>query len=190
MGLGLLEIMKVKPGSSYGLAMFLGVAWASNLGSVLTPGGTPTNLIAIGLMGEMEPMGYQIGYAQWFWGNLPFTLLQAVAMFLVLRLFLRREDLAYEVPQETILEELRRMGPFSRGEKFATGALFTALFLWVLPELSSLILGRAHPISALIYARLNWGLVGVVVAVSLFLLPIDWKASEICRDLVGGSERC
>ena len=194
MGLGLLEIMKVKPGSPYGMAMFLGVAWASNLGAVLTPGGTPTNLIAIGIMGEMEPMGYRIGYFQWFWGNLPFTILQAVAMFLVLRLFLRREDLNYEVPQEAIREEIRRLGPFSLGEKYALGALFSALFLWVLPELTSVVMGRSHPITALIYERLNWGLVGLVVAVALFLLPIDWKTrkfavtwSEAVKDIEWGT---
>ncbi|MBI2820072.1 MAG: anion permease [Acidobacteria bacterium] len=175
MGLGLLEIMKVKPGSGYGMAMFLGIAWATNIGATITPGGTPTNLIAIALV---APLHYQIGYAQWFVGTFPFTVVQTIAMFVVLRFYLRRDELTQDVPQAAIQDELKKLGPFSRGEKVATAALVIAIFLWVLPEMSSLVLGREHPIAVLINARLNWGLVGVLVAVALFLVPIDWKSRQ------------
>jgi len=172
MGLGLLEILKAKPGSRYGLALFLGVAWASNIGATFTPSGTPTNLIAIALA---QQAGYQIGYVQWFLGTAGFTVIQTIAMFVVLRMFLRKEDLQYHVPRESILEELRKLGPMSRGEKFATAAICMALTLWVLPEVSSMALGRAHPVAQLISARLNWGLAALMVGLSLFLMPLDWK---------------
>ena len=171
MGLGLLQALKIPAGSSYGMAMFLGIAWATNIGGVLTPGGTPTNLIAIGLA---EPV-YRIGYAQWILGNLPFTVLQMVAMFFVLRLFLKKEDARYELPQESIREELRRMGPLSRGEIYAAVTMVVALVLWVSPDVSTLLLGKAHPVSAWLNARLNWAVVGLAVASSLFLMPLDWK---------------
>jgi sodium-dependent dicarboxylate transporter 2/3/5 len=165
--------MNVPPGSNYGMAMFLGIAWASNLGSTLTPGGTPTNLITIGLL---EPTGYRIGYAQWFMGSVVFTLLQLLAMFLVIRYFLRGESSRYEIPRERLLDELREMGPLTRGEKIAATALGIALLLWITPEMSSLILGRTHPMTGLIYSRLNWGLVGILVGMGLFLIPVDWKS--------------
>ncbi len=172
MGMGLLEIMKVKPGSSYGMAMFLGVAWATNIGATFTPSGTPTNLIAIALA---ERAGYHIGYVQWVLGTAPFAIFQTILMLVVLRLFLRKRDFQYEVPQETIQAELRKLGPFSRGEKFATLAMGIALILWVLPEVSAIVLGRAHPVAQLISLRLNWGLAALLVGLSLFLMPLDWK---------------
>ncbi len=188
MGLGLLQIMKVKPGSPYGLAMFLGIAWATNIGATFTPSGTPTNLIAIALAGQA---GYNIGYVQWFMGTAVFTVLQMVMMFVVLRLFLRKSDFQYEVPQETIQTELRKLGPLSRGEKSATLALGIALALWVMPEVSALVLGRAHPVAQLISLRFNWGLSALLVGLSLFLMPLDWKNRKFVltwSDTVGNIE--
>ncbi|MBI4464926.1 MAG: SLC13 family permease [Acidobacteria bacterium] len=172
MGLGLLEILKIKPGSGYGMAMFLGIAWATNIGSVLTPSGTPTNMIAIGLV---QQAGYRIGYTHWIAGTLVFTILQTAVMFVVLRLYLSSEETRQQVNRNAILEELRRLGPFNRGEKFAAAALGMALLLWVLPDVAPLVLGRTHPVAAWLTSRLNWGVVSLLVAISLFVMPLNWK---------------
>jgi len=177
MGIGLLEILKIQPGSGYGMALFLGIAWVCNIGGMLTPGGTPTNLIAIGLA---ENQGYHIGYGQWILGNLPFTILQMLAMFLVLRFFLRKDEMSHSIPQASIREELKRLGPFNRGEKLAAAAIGVAVLLWVLPDLAALplFLGARDPVTVWLRTHLNWGVVALLVAVSLFVLPVDWRARK------------
>jgi len=173
MGIGLLEILKIKPGSQYGMALFLGIAWVANIGGMLTPGGTPTNLIAIGLADRL--LDYRMGYLQWSLGALPFVAIQMAFMFGVLRYFLPREELEHQIASGSVREELRRMGPFSRGEKFATAALGAAVILWALPDLVPIWLGQAHPVSVWLRERLNWGVAALLVASSLFVMPIDWK---------------
>ena len=174
-GIGLLRLLSVEPGSSFGTAMFLGIAWATNIGGKLTPSGSVPNMVAVGLAAAA---GYRIGYAQWFIANLPFTILQTVAMLCVLRLFLSRKDQEYVLPTELIRDEVRKLGPFSRGEKIACAALATALTLWILPDILPLLLGRTHPLAVWSTTRLNWGVVALLVGGSLFVIPIDWKARK------------
>jgi sodium-dependent dicarboxylate transporter 2/3/5 len=153
--------------------MFLGIAWATNIGGKLTPSGSVPNMVAIGLASSVD---YRIGYAQWFLANCVFTGLQTLAMFVVLRTFLSRKDQEYEVPRDRLREELKQLGPFSRGEKIACGALATALTFWILPDIVPLVLGRTDPVAVWFTTRLNWGVVAMLVGCSLFLIPVDWKA--------------
>lgn len=175
MGLGLLATLRIQPGSAYGMAMFLGIAWATNIGGVLTPSGTPTNMIAIGLA---QPLGYRIGYLQWIFTTFPFTLIQMIAMFAVLRFYIPREEINRELDQESIRAELKRLGPFSRGEKFAAWTLGVTLFFWILPDIAPLFLGPTHPVSVWLLARLNWAVVALLIPSCLFVLPTDWKARK------------
>jgi len=174
-GIGLLRILQIEAGSGFGTAMFLGIAWATNIGGKLTPSGSVPNMVAIGLAGSV---GYRIGYAQWFLANCVFTGLQTIAMFVILRSFLSRKEQEYPVPRDRLREELRQLGPFSRGEKIACGALATALTFWILPDIVPLILGRTDPLSVWFTTRLNWGVVALLVGCSLFIIPVDWKARK------------
>lgn len=192
MGIGLLEILKIKPGSQYGLALFLGIAWVANIGGMLTPGGTPTNLIAIGLSDQL--MNYRMGYVQWFLGALPFVALQMAVMFGILRYFLPRKEIQYPISAGSVHEELRRLGPFSRGEKYATAALIAAVILWAMPDLVPIWLGGTHPASVWLRERLNWGVAAMLVASSLFVMPLDWQKrkfamtwSEAARNIEWGT---
>lgn len=111
------------------MAVFLGIAWAVNVGGIVTPGGSPTNLIAVGLA---ERADCRIGYLQWVAASLPFAAIMLVMMFLVLWAFLPREETQQQISRERIRDELRQMGPLSRGEIFALLALLVAVTLWVL----------------------------------------------------------
>jgi sodium-dependent dicarboxylate transporter 2/3/5 len=172
-GIGLLKTLKIEPGSGFGTAMFLGIAWATNIGGKLTPSGSVPNMVAIALANSS---GYRVGYLQWFLANVTFTTLQTCAMLLILRLFLSPKDRAFRVETDLVKQELRKLGPFSRGEKIACAALGTALVLWTLPDVAPMVLGRTHPVSVWLTARLNWGVVALLVGCSLFVTPIDWAA--------------
>ena len=55
---GLMRTLGFAQGSRYAEALFLAIAWGSNMG-VVTPVAAPTNLIAIGIA---ESMGYGSGF--------------------------------------------------------------------------------------------------------------------------------
>jgi sodium-dependent dicarboxylate transporter 2/3/5 len=56
--------------------------------------------------------------------------------------------------------------------------LVVTLFFWILPDIAPLFLGPRHPVSLWLLSRLNWAVVALLIPMSLFLLPIDWKARK------------
>jgi sodium-dependent dicarboxylate transporter 2/3/5 len=68
------------------------------------------------------------------------------------------------------------MGPMQRGEKIAGGALLAALVLWSLPDTLPLFLPgqQTHPASVWVRTHLDWSVTSILVATSLFLIPVDW----------------
>ena len=171
--LGLVDTLKLPAGSRYSEALFLVIAWASAFG-ILTPIGTPPNMITIGFV--RSSFDYRIGWASWFLACLPVALVGILAIYLVTKFVLRPEIPQWNVTPELIRAELRKMGPMKRGEKIAGGALFAALVLWSLPDTLPLFLPgqQTHPASVWVRAHLDWSVTSILVASSLFLIPVDW----------------
>lgn len=171
--LGLAETLQFKRESRYAECLFLSIAWGSNLG-IATPVGTPPNLMAIEMVRQL---GYHISFLQWIAACLPVFLAALAAMFLVIRYVLRPETPQWKISPTFFQEELRKLGPMSRGEKIAAGAFLAAMLLWVLPDLASLFLpgGRQHPFGIWLIRHLDWSVSAILVATALFLIPVDWE---------------
>lgn len=170
---GLVKTLGFAQGSRYAEALFLAIAWGSNMG-VVTPVAAPTNLIAIGIA---QSMGYRIGFLQWVVICLPVFAIMLAAMFVVLR-YVTKPELPDLGPSAAALgEEVRKLGAMSRGEVMSGLVFLVALLLWMLPDALSLTLpgGRRHPISAWTTAHLDWSVTASLMAASLFVIPIDWK---------------
>ena len=172
--MGVSKTLEFSREGRYGEALFICIAWGAGIGGILTPVGTPTNLIAIGLL---SPLGYRVGFAQWILAALPMALLAMVAMYVVIRYGIRPEMGNWKISPTFVKEELIRMGPMKRGEKISAGALGVAIGLWVLPDLVPLLLegGVRHPVSVWLRGHLDWSVSALLVATSLFLIPVDWK---------------
>jgi sodium-dependent dicarboxylate transporter 2/3/5 len=170
---GLVETLGFQQGSRYAEALFLAIAWGSNMG-VVTPVAAPTNLIAIGIA---QSMGHRIGFLQWTVICLPVFAVMLVAMFLVLHYILRPEMPDWRSSHSFLREESKKLGSLTRGEKVAGSVFATAMALWILPDLLPLFLpgGKQNPISAWVSQRLDWSVTAVLMATSLFLIPLDWK---------------
>jgi sodium-dependent dicarboxylate transporter 2/3/5 len=169
--LGLVDTLKLPVSSRYSEALFLVIAWGSAFG-ILTPIGTPPNMITIGFVRDL--LGYRIGWGAWFVACLPVALIGILAIYLVTRFVLRPEIPHWSATPATIKSELRAMGPMTRGEKIAGGALLTALVLWSLPDTLPLLLSAQHPLSTWVRTHLDWSVTSILVATSLFLIPVDW----------------
>jgi sodium-dependent dicarboxylate transporter 2/3/5 len=170
---GLVKTLRFQQGSRYAEALFLAIAWGSNMG-VVTPVAAPTNLIAIGVA---RSMGYRIGFLQWVVICLPVFSVTLVAMFLVLRYVIRPEMPHWPLSHMFWADELKRLGPLTRAEKISGGVFGTAVALWIFPDVLPLFLagGRQNPLSEWVTQHLDWSVTAILMATSLFLIPVDWK---------------
>jgi solute carrier family 13 (sodium-dependent dicarboxylate transporter), member 2/3/5 len=159
-----------------GAALMLMLAYGASVGGLLTPVGTPPNLIGRGLIEEAT--GERISFAEWMGAALPICALMFVALAFVLLLLNRPEIKRIDGVEEYVAAQRAEMGPLSRAEKNTLIAFGTTVTLWIFPGLIALIFGTESDVYSEISERLNEGIVAVLGASLLFLLPVDWPKRE------------
>lgn len=102
-------------------AIILGIPFASNIGGIGTPIGTPPNAIAIGILANM---GHRIAFIEWVYRGMPVVAILLVISWLVLcRLF---------PPRVTeIALDLRQEGKMGRKPKFVLAVFCAVVLLWL-----------------------------------------------------------
>lgn len=177
LGLGIAKTFRLEKEERFAECLFLAIAWGSNLG-ILTPVGTPPNLIAIGMI---RKLGYQMGFLDWIMACAPAFLAALATMFLVMRYVLRPVAPAWQPSREALLEEVRELGPLTRGGKIASAVFICSLLVWMLPDFVPLLLlggNRQHPVSLWLGNHLDWSVSAVLMAATLFMIPLNWKRRE------------
>ena len=157
----------------FGTALMLMISYASGVGGLLTPIGSPPNLIGIGFI-EAETDA-RISFFGWVMAAAPVVLIMFVALCVILILLNRPEVRRLSGAEEYVNEERSKLGAFSRGEKNTLIAFAAAVSLWVLPGVTALIFGDESTAYSFLYARLDEGTVAIIGAALLFLLPINWS---------------
>ncbi|HVL84036.1 MAG TPA: DASS family sodium-coupled anion symporter [Pseudonocardia sp.] len=169
-----------------GFALMLMLAYGASVGGLLTPVGSPPNLIGRGLIEEAT--GERISFAQWVAMAFPICLLMFVALAVVLLLLNRPEINRIEGVEKYVAEQRAELGRLSRAEKNTLFAFGTTVTLWILPGIVALVAGNDSPVYEGVSDRLDEGIVAVLGASLLFLLPVDWPAREFTlrwRDAAG-----
>ena len=156
----------------FGTALMLMISYGAGVGGLLTPIGTPPNLIGIGFI--EEETNITITFFDWVLAALPICLLMFLALCVILILLNRPEVRRLSGAGEYISEERSKLGPLSRGERNTLVAFGVAVTLWMLPGFLALILGDESPVYSLVGSRLDEGTVAIIAAVLLFILPINW----------------
>ncbi len=159
-----------------GVALMLMLAYGASVGGLLTPVGTPPNLIGRGLIEEAT--GERISFLDWMLMALPICALMFVALAAVLLLLNRPEIRRIEGVSEYVQAERASLGKLSRAERNSLIAFGVTVTLWIFPGIIALIAGTESDLYTTISGRLNEGIVAVMGASLLFLLPTDWKARE------------
>jgi sodium-dependent dicarboxylate transporter 2/3/5 len=159
-----------------GAALMLMLAYGASVGGLLTPVGSPPNLIGRGLIEEAT--GERISFLDWILMALPICALMFVALAAVLLLLNRPEIKKIEGVSEYVAKERAELGPFSRAEKNTLIAFGITVFLWIFPGIIALTAGTESDLYTTISDRLDEGIVAVLGASLLFLLPTDWKNRE------------
>ncbi|TDD48446.1 SLC13 family permease [Saccharopolyspora elongata] len=156
-----------------GVALMLMLAYGASVGGLLTPIGSPPNLIGRGLIEEAT--GERISFLQWMAMAAPVC----VPMFLVLAgtlLLLNRPEInKLSGVEDYVSGERAKLGPLSRAEKNTLIAFGITVALWVTPGVVALIAGNDSAAYDAVSERLDEGIVAVLGAALLFVLPTDWS---------------
>jgi sodium-dependent dicarboxylate transporter 2/3/5 len=157
-----------------GLALMLGVAYASSIGGVGTLIGTAPNAFMAGFM--RENYGIHIGFAEWMLVGVPFVV---SGIFLTHALLARvcLKDRRFEVPglREEVRGELAKLGGWTRGEIAVAAVFCLAAVLWM-----------GQPLLKPWVPGLSDAVVAMAAGIVLFLIPVDWRRGEFVlagRDL-------
>ena len=156
-----------------GAALMLMLAYGASVGGLLTPVGSPPNLIGRGLIEEAT--GERISFAQWMAAAAPLCLGMFVILALVMFLLNRPEVRRIEGVEEYIREQKAEHGKMSRAEINTLVAFGTTVVLWLAPAVASLVAGTDSEVYAFLDDRLDEGIVAVLGASLLFILPTSWK---------------
>jgi sodium-dependent dicarboxylate transporter 2/3/5 len=159
-----------------GAALMLMLAYGASVGGLITPVGTPPNLIGRGLIEEAT--GERIGFLDWMLMALPICALMFVALVAVLLLLNRPEIKRIEGVSEYVQKERAELGGFSRAERNTLIAFGITVFCWIFPGIIALTAGTDSDLYTTISDRMDEGIIAVVGASLLFLLPTDWKNRE------------
>lgn len=156
-----------------GAALMLMLAYGAGMGGLVTPVGTPPNLIGRGLIEDAT--GERISIVQWFLTALPIALIMLVAVVIVLFLVNPPEIRRIEGVEEHIREERAKIGPMSRAEVNTVIAFCVTVALWLAPAIVGMATGTESNVYAAVDDTLDEGIVAVLGACLLFLLPTDFK---------------
>jgi sodium-dependent dicarboxylate transporter 2/3/5 len=159
-----------------GVALMLMLAYGASVGGLLTPVGSPPNLIGRGLIEEAT--GERISFAQWMAVAAPICLAMFAVLAVVLLLLNKPEIKEIDGVEEYVAAERAKLGSFSRAERNTLIAFAVTVSLWILPGIVALVAGSDSSAYETVSNRLDEGVVAVLGASLLFLLPTDWSQRE------------
>jgi len=159
--------------SPFVTALLLTTAYGASIGGLGTPVGTPPNLIAIGQLDKLA--GVKVGFLPWMGVGVPVMLWMLA--FSLWYLGLRGAAGGKDHGLPTFAAQKQQLGPMSSREKNVLGAFALAVFLWLAPGVASL-LSPGHPVAQALGRALPEGVVALLAASLLFLLPADAAGSR------------
>jgi sodium-dependent dicarboxylate transporter 2/3/5 len=168
----------------YASALMLMTSFAASVGGLATPVGTPPNLIGIGFI--RSQLGVQVTFFQWMLIGIP--VVAVLFAFLAVYLTWVGPSGVRELPAgaELIRQERAQLGPWTAGQRSVALAFGLTVALWVLPGVAALVWGENSSTYLTLSRRMPEGVVALVGASLLFVLPgkdgpaITWReATEI-----------
>jgi sodium-dependent dicarboxylate transporter 2/3/5 len=157
----------------FGTALMLMTAYAPTVGSLLTPIGDPTNLVARRIIEQQ--LGVRISFTDWTLIAAPIVLVLFGVLCVLLLTLYRPEVVRIPGARRWVHSELASLGPMSRGEKNTVIVFTTVVLMWMTPSLVSLVAGRESGARAFIGDRMPASVAAILAATLLFLLPVNWK---------------
>ena len=163
----------------YSTGLMLMTAYACSIGGVLTPIGTPPNIMMIGFLDQLAPEAPSISFFQWMiWGSVAMVLYFIVAFFVLWRMF--PSDVKHiEGARDFIRSHVEGLGKWTRAQVNTLIAFSVAVVLWVAPSVLSLINGPNSEIMQFYDNHFHEAIAAMIGALLLFFLPVNLKESKM-----------
>jgi sodium-dependent dicarboxylate transporter 2/3/5 len=117
----------------------------------------------------------RVSFFQWMLVCAPIALAFTALLVLYLRKALPPEVETLPGGTERAARERAELGPWTRAQRNTLVAFALTVSLWVLPGLIALVLGAEAPLARAVQRVLPEGVVALLGAMLLFLLPVNWK---------------
>lgn len=172
----------------YATGLMLMTAYACSIGGVMTPIGTPPNIIILGFLDQLAPNAPSVSFFQWMiWGSVAMIIYFVLAYLVLWRMF--PADVQHiDGAKDFIRTNKQALGPWTRAQKNTVIAFSVAVLLWIAPSIISLIFG-AHSEAMKIYdSRFPEAIAAMVGGLLLFFMPVDFKKGQMTLSLKQGIE--
>ncbi|WP_407399814.1 SLC13 family permease [Anaerovibrio sp.] len=157
----------------YATGLMLMTAYASSIGGVLTPIGTPPNLIMLGFLDQMANI--HISFFQWMlWGTIAMVVYFVIAYVVLIRLFPSDVD-KIDGAEEFIAQRLKELGSWTRAQKNTLFCFLVAVILWVAPGVLSIVLGTTSPVLNMYNQLFPEAIAAMAGALLLFIIPVNFS---------------
>ncbi|MBQ9585845.1 MAG: DASS family sodium-coupled anion symporter [Muribaculaceae bacterium] len=163
----------------YSTGLMLMTAYACSIGGVLTPIGTPPNIMMIGFLEQLAPDAPSISFFDWMiWGVVAMILYFIVAYFVLWRMF--PSDVKHiEGAREFIRSHVDGLGKWTRAQVNSLIAFGVAVVLWVAPSILTLIYGQQSDIMKFYDSHFHESIAAIAGALLLFFLPVNLKENKM-----------
>ncbi len=172
----------------YSTGLMLMTAYACSIGGVLTPIGTPPNIMMIGFLDKLAPEAPTISFFDWMvWGLVAMVFYFVVTYVVLWRMF--PADIEHiDGAREFIRARMDELGSWTRAQKNTVFAFGVAIVLWVAPSVLSLVHGPHSDLMKAYEAHFPEAIAAMVGALLLFLLPVDLKKGKMTLSWKEGAE--
>jgi sodium-dependent dicarboxylate transporter 2/3/5 len=160
----------------FGTGLMLTASFASSLGGIATPVGTPPNLVGLGFI--RSQLSVDIPFFSWMAFALPIAVVLVTFLVLYLVRTCPAEPGLLAGSSRWIENERRRLGGLKRGEINTLIAFLLTVTLWLLPGAVAVIAGSESAPYRWLNAHLPETIAAILGASLLFILPVNWRTQE------------
>lgn len=161
----------------YATGLMLMTAYACSIGGVLTPIGTPPNIIVLGFLNEMSNI--RISFFQWMvWGFIAMVCYFVLA-YIVLSFMFKPDIDHIEGAKDFISKRVNGLGKWTKAQKNTLIAFLVAVVLWITPGFLSIICGTESKLVEDYNRIFPEAIAAMIGALLLFFLPVDLKKRQM-----------
>lgn len=160
----------------YATGLMLMTAYSASIGGVLTPIGTPPNLIMLGFLSSMENI--YISFFDWMiWGFAAMFFYFVIAYVVLSRLFPPDVE-KIEGAEEFIREKIKELGEWTPAQRNTLIAFSVAVILWIAPGFLNIFLGSDSEALKMYDKLFPEAIAAMIGALLLFLMPVSFSKRE------------
>lgn len=160
----------------YATGFMLMTSFASSIGGLATPVGTPPNLIGIGMLERLA--GVRVSFVGFMALGLPLALVLFGFLLAWLGGRCARGVALADDRAAGVRAELHQLGPLTRGQRNVLAAFGVTVALWTAPGLLT-VAGFGDSAFAPAYAAaVPESVAAMIGALLLFVLPVDWRTGR------------